>query len=494
MGNEAVVDTLSTEQITGIDRVYSAKGTDLRGELEGDDGKGDYIAGFDIGGPRCIGCHSATPDGTSMIFTDDYPWNIGIASVAEGTTGAPPTYVTAQAQQFLKMPFLGTGMMLPSAWAGGDRTLITTRGRREDTSSDYVYINYGYGSPLTFEPDVHDLVWIDLETTVSISDTLPAASGDASGAPPYPVYYTGEERIAEAADRGAEIIAAEGTAWGVLISETMSISNPSPAKLSNRLVYTVSESSMDGHPDWHNNTADIKIADLATLRGTATGTPLAGASDPGFLEYYPAFSPDDQFVAFNRAAAPTNTTRCSQNKQINRTADPAGGPELCNNKTKDLGANPDGPYYNRNGEINIVSAAGGTPHRLRGNDPVMCGGEASPGVLNSWPKWSSVAREHNGKKYYFVIFSSARAYPDQFELTPTDFTPPIETKSSQLYMSTVEVDPATGAMTSYGAIYLWNQNYLSTGDGGYTQLKTANLTPAWEDFSIPKVPTDIVIK
>src|SRR5690606_29048140 len=143
-----------------------------------------------------------------------------------------------------------------------------------------------------------------------------------------------------------------------------------------------------------------------------------------------------------------------QNKQINRIADPEGSPALCDNYAMDLGANPDGPYYNRNGEIFIVPAAGGTPHRLRGNDPVMCGGEVSPGVLNSWPKWSSTMREHNGKQYYFVIFSSARAYPDQFELTPTDFTPPIETKSSQLYMSTIEVDPATGAMTSYGAIYL----------------------------------------
>ncbi len=29
-----------------------------------------------------------------MIFTDDYPWNLGISSVTAGTTGAPPDYLT----------------------------------------------------------------------------------------------------------------------------------------------------------------------------------------------------------------------------------------------------------------------------------------------------------------------------------------------------------------------------------------------------------------
>ncbi len=38
-----------------------------------------------------------------------------------------------------------------------------------------------------------------------------------------------------------------------------------------------------------------------------------------FLEYYPAFSPDDAFVAFNRAPAPSNTTRCRENNPTVRT-------------------------------------------------------------------------------------------------------------------------------------------------------------------------------
>ena len=61
-------------------------------------------------------------------------------------------------------------------------------------------------------------------------------------------------------------------------------------------------------------------------------------------------------------------------------------------------------------------------------------------------------------------------------------------------MSVIEQDIATGALTSYAPIYLWNQNYLATGPESYEELKTANLTPAWEDFSIPSVPPVIIVK
>lgn len=485
MGDEVVVDTLATEQITSIDKVITGNGADLRGEKVG-----DAVDGFDPGKPRCVGCHRATPDGEAMIFTDDYPWDIGVASVVDGSTGTAPTYVTAGARKFLKMPFLGTGMMLPAAWESGDRTLITTMGRR----SGHVYINYGYNEPPTYEPLQHDLIWIDLETSETYNDTLPAATeAGTTGAPPWNVDYTGYERQEAATARDAEIRAARGDAYDVLYSEPgKSISNPSPGKKSLQVAFSVSESSIDGHPDWDNNTSDIKVLSLSSPRAAGTARAVDGASDPTMLEYYPEFSPDDVFLAFNRAPAPTYTDRCRQgNPSVHDDKDSV----TCDNYGRDLGPNPDGPYYNRNGEVWVVPSAGGVAHRLRGNDPVACSGEVSPGVLNSWPKWSSAVREHNGKQYYFVIFSSARAYPGQFELGRTEYTPPIETKSSQLYMSTIEVDPATGTMTSYGAIYLWNQNYRAVpGTTTYEELKTANMTPAWEDFSIPEVPDIVVVK
>lgn len=473
MGDEAVVDVLRAEQVDASG-ILQANGRDLRGESQS-----SAIAGIDPGAPRCVGCHVSTPDGAAMAFTDDYPWNMAIASVEEGSTGSPPSYVSVGARELLKMPFLGTAAMLPTPWLEqGDRTLITTMGRR-GTSMDHIYINYG-DKP---EPTVHDLIWIDLQANVTIPTQIPAAEGCA-GAPPWPDdCYTGSPRDNAAQEREQAILAAKGTAWGVLYSDPSgSISNPVSSHAADRIAYAVSESSVDGHPDWHNNTADIKILSLTGPRTAGTATALAGASSPDYLEYYPSFSPDDLFIAFNRAPAPSNKSRCRQ------------GVESCENDPASLGENPDGPYYNRKGEIYIVPSAGGEPHRLRGNDPVACSGETSPGVLNSWPKWSSAVREYEGKNYYFVIFSSARAYPGQFNLQHTDYTPPIETKSSHLYMSVVEHDPETGALTSYAPIYLWNQNYLATGPDAYEELNTANLTPAWEDFSIPEVPPVIIIR
>jgi hypothetical protein len=469
MGDEAVVDTLRAEQVTGISGVYSANGVQLRGETTS-----SYIAGIEPGVPRCIGCHNSTPDGTAMVFADDYPWNMGIASIEAGAAGTPPAYVTAGALELMKIPFLGTSTMMPVPWASGDRTVITTMGRR----NGYIYIDYSTKP----EPLLHDLVWMDLSTTAAI----PSAFAPTAYTVPYSDSQAQEQtRVTQAQAREAAIVAAEGTAWGVLATELGSVSNPTSSKTGLQLAYSVSESSLDGHPDWHNNTSDIHVLNLTSPRAASgASVKLAGASEAGMLEYYPSYSPDDAFIAFNRAPQPTNLSRCKENP----TATPP-----CVNSPATLGENPDGPYYNRKGEIAIVPAAGGAPHRLRANDPVMCSGETSPGVLNSWPKWSSAVRNIEGKNYYFIIFSSARGYEGQFELARTQYTPPISTKSSQLYMSVVEHDPATGAIVSYAPIYLWNQNYLATGPDTYEELKTANLTPAWEDFSIPPVPPVVVV-
>jgi hypothetical protein len=83
-------------------------------------------------------------------------------------------------------------------------------------------------------------------------------------------------------------------------------------------------------------------------------------------------------------------------------------------------------------------------------------------------------QEVAGKKYYFLIFSSARKFPGQFTLSPGSYSPP-DTRASQLYMAAVVVE--NGAIVStHPALYLWNQT-----------ANTTNLTPAWDDFQIPPV-------
>jgi hypothetical protein len=168
------------------------------------------------------------------------------------------------------------------------------------------------------------------------------------------------------------------------------------------------------------------------LGGAAT--PVNGAATTEREEFYPAFSPDDAFVAY--------------------TAVNAG----------------ETMYANPNAEIYVVAANGGTAQRLKANDPPACTGKASPGINNHWPKWSPDVASGQRGKYYWMIFSSNRAD-----------LPPFNTGSklvqlSQLYLAPIVFDE-TGGINSYPAIYLWNQ-----------PTDRVNTTPAWETFEIPLIP------
>ncbi|MES1210519.1 MAG: hypothetical protein ABUS79_31655, partial [Pseudomonadota bacterium] len=100
-------------------------------------------------------------------------------------------------------------------------------------------------------------------------------------------------------------------------------------------------------------------------------------------------------------------------------------------------------------------AKGGTPVRPVANDPGTCLGHASPGVTNSWPKWSPVASTASGRTYYWIIFSSTRS------------------GNPQLYIAGVIKDEV-GQVTTTPALYLWNQPAAEN-----------NHTPAWDTFLIP---------
>ena len=146
---------------------------------------------------------------------------------------------------------------------------------------------------------------------------------------------------------------------------------------------------------------------------------MAGASDPGFNEFYPSFSSDDVFVAFSRLP------------------------------------NGQSSYNNASSELFVVPAKGGTATRLAANDPPACSNQTSPGVLNSWPKWSPETQTASGRKYYWISFSSARGGG-----------------KPQLYVGGVVVEK-DGSVKTYKALYLWNQ---PASDG--------NHTAAWDVFKL----------
>lgn len=173
--------------------------------------------------------------------------------------------------------------------------------------------------------------------------------------------------------------------------------------------------------------ADLGPADLYSIpfaaKAGGAATKLPGAATAEFEENYPSYSPDDAFIAFTRV--------------------PAGGNMLFNDKK----------------EVVVVPAAGGTATRLVANDPPACTGKASPGVYNSFAKWApSVGKDVAGNRYYWLVFSSKRE----------------GSGLNKLYLTPLRVD-TTGAVKSFGSIYLWNQP------------EEDNHTPAWDLFKTPPI-------
>ena len=137
-------------------------------------------------------------------------------------------------------------------------------------------------------------------------------------------------------------------------------------------------------------------------RDGGLATPLTGASEPSYSEFYPVYSPNDSLIAFNRTSQAVNS------------------------------------YNQPSAEICVVPSAGGTAVRLAANDPPACTGQVSPGLTNSWARWApSATTTPDGLRYYWLVFSSKRhaaSHDSSGNLLP------------QLYVSALvtQVDPITG--------------------------------------------------
>ena len=328
----------------------------------------------------CIGCHTATPDGSFVGFTGNYPWPNALASVEPGTTGAMPGFLTSAGISTMTQDWHGIISFSGKHWAAGDHIAITSL------------------STQPVDPRAN-LVWMELESGAS---GVLARQGDPAGA-------------------AAPNFSHDGA----------------------RIVYTSTNANQDGR-------MGVGTADLYTIpfadRAGGSASPVVGAADAAFAEYYPAFSPNDQLIAFNRLP------------QADASVTPTGQPY------------DGGMFVNPAAEIWVVPSAGGTAMRLRANDPPACAPPVKPntrvypnktGWNNSWAKWSPEVGAAGDSLYYWLIFSSYRY----------DVSPP----RGQLYMTAV-VSSET-SVDSYPAVYLWNQD-----------LATSNHTPAWEEFQIPIVP------
>jgi len=380
----------------------------------------------------CIGCHTSTPDGLYVAFTAQWPWAAALASVqADGGAGvgsAPPWLTQGAisnlspningyyAPPTVSQVMMGIQTFSPLHYAPGDRRVVASVGAAWNSTS--------LTDPGKATGVVSQLVWFDLEY----------AGTPPTGAPynPWqPGQLTSPLPLASCSSgtSGCATVATPTGGWGILArdGDANSAGAPSWGHKTDVIAYSSTDvGTKDGRMDCSSAPScksDIVIVPYAGGKGGAA-KPLGGASDPAFNEYYPAFSPDDQLVAFNRVPAGTSM------------------------------------YNEPKAEVYVVAGAGSNPVRLLGNDPAACTGQASPGVQNTWPKWApGPSQGTDGKVYYWVTFSSSRS--------------PVAKGKQQLYVSGIVLDPSNGTIQSYPAIYLWNQSPTVN-----------NLIPAWDNFAI----------
>jgi hypothetical protein len=353
---------------------------------------------------KCIGCHTSTPDGEYISFNDFYPWGAALASGASGTVGMRPPYLGTGGYNAIRLPWVGITTFSKAHWADGDRTMVAPLGTCNHTPC----INTGID--MDQKPG---LAWFNLESAVTVTDPMQL----------------------------------KGQAWDWIYAPVSGqyAAAPSWSHDGTKVLFTMTNVVKSGR--LASGTAHLYTVPYSKA-GPQTATPVPGdGSVASRAQYYGSYSGDDKLIAYNELDAITATL-----SHPKRDTTAPGDPE--------------GMYAQPQAEIFVINANGGTKVRFKANDPPECAGQLrSPGVSNSWPKWSPQVETSGLRTFYWVIFSSWR----EGKTYPTGG--PI----AQLYLTAVTVDEIL-TVANYPAIHIWNQ-----------PEDKSNHTPAWDIFKIPDV-------
>ena len=149
---------------------------------------------------------------------------------------------------------------------------------------------------------------------------------------------------------------------------------------------------------------------VASWNGTAFSNATELVPFAGENNYYPAFSPDGQYVAFNRSPGNHNSFDNAAPDSMNMTT-------------------PDGQVW-------IVRSSGGTAFQLA---------SASDGKGDQWVKWAPTNGSYQNGSIAWIVFSSRRAYGLRLA----------EQAESQLWMAAVDLAKlAAGTDGSFPAFWL----------------------------------------
>ena len=325
-------------------------------------------------GDGCVGCHTASPDG-SLLMIDwqaASPVSHQLAPRVIDATGvsAPSmSLVSPHAASLLARPNQTAPVFSAAHFSAGDSKVLSVL------------------TDPTLTAGRSEIIWTDLHATTGGTGVV-ARNGDPRQATT-PSWSEDGETIA----------------YGSTDDQEVGVPGMGPSGVALE--------------------SDIYTVPFAGGAGGAA-VPLAGASEPGVSEYYPAYSPEDVLVAFDRS-----TTGLKR-------SDPMA-------------------------EVFVVPAAGGAAVRVAGNDPPACSGQSSPGVANSWPRWAPQATTVDDQRYFWLVFSSTRR-----SMTPQLFVSAIVTRT----VSGADIVEAT-----YPAIYVTSQ---IEGEG--------NHTPAWTALDVESLP------
>jgi hypothetical protein len=200
------------------------------------------------------------------------------------------------------------------------------------------------------------------------------------------------------------------------------------------------------------------------------GTPKVFLQANGENNYYPSYSPDGQYIVFDRA--PSNTT--------------VTGIDGCTNSGQPGAMCPNDAFSNPAARLMLISAT------VNGAKPVdLQNANGSPAAApqplsNSWPRWSPFVQHYRGGSLLWVAFSSTRDYgvlvrnhlSGMYQCYPPDsymqpggshgMTFPDKCQQPKLWMAAISLSETSGVDPSFPAFYL-----------PFQDITKHNHTPQW---------------